>query len=182
MRALAAVALVAVTIAVPAPGSAAADIAQRHSTGSVVTVELNRAVITASPGEIVRFDSAVRNRGGQPLQGLIATLNIISSDPDVYVDPEDWSAHRTQFLDEVPAGGDATLTWQVRAVTSGPLILYVALTEPNTHRVAVSGQLRMSVVGKRQVNPGGVLPLVMGVPAVALFLLAMSGVRRRRQR
>jgi hypothetical protein len=109
-------------------------------------------------------------------------LNVLSSDPDVYVDPEDWSPRRTQFLGELPAGQSSQLTWEVQAVTAGPMILYVTVTQAGTSDVAVSGQLHMTVQGRREVDAGRVLPLVVGVPATVLVLLALAGLRRRRPR
>jgi len=147
-----------------------------------VTVELDKQEIDAGPGQKIKFVSRVRNAGDQPLTGLIAHLNILSSDPDVYVDPEDWSPRRTQYIGELAAGDETALTWKAQAVTAGPLILYVAVTDPASDAVAVSGPLHMTVGGRRLVNSGGVLPLVTAMPAAVMVLLGLTLARRRRRR
>lgn len=172
---------VVVLLAVALSGPAAAAPPRTDSGGaSPVTVELDRASLGAGPGQKIRFTSTVRNVGSRPLSGLIAHLNILSSDPKVYVDPEDWSPRRTQYLDELPPGKDVVLDWDVRAVTTGPLVLFVAVTGPKDDRVTASGPLRVRVEGRRVVNSENVLPLVMGMPAGVLVLLGLTRVRRRR--
>ena len=147
-----------------------------------VVVELDQRDVAASPGQKVTFESTVRNTGDRPLSDYVAQLNILSTDKSVYVDPEDWSPKRTQFLDEIPPGGSTTLGWDVRAVTSGPLLLFVSVTSATADTVSSSGPLRMTVGGRRLVNAGGVLPLVLWMPAGVLALLGATTVRRRRHR
>jgi hypothetical protein len=113
---------------------------------------------------------------------LIANLNIVGADPDIYVDPEDWSTERTQFLDDLPAGEATQLRWTVRAIDAGELMLYVAVSSPGADSVAVSGPLHVTVTGRRVVNPSNVVPLVMATPVAVLALLGLTLVRRHRHR
>lgn len=147
---------------------------------SELVVELDKEAIDAGPGERFTFQSTVRNTGDAPSSDLVAHLNILTTDPDVYVDPEDWSAQRTQYLDELPAGQATRLSWNVQAVTSGPLILYVAVTDPAADSVIASGPLQLTVAGQRVVDSGGALPLVTLMPAIVLALLGAALARRRR--
>lgn len=149
---------------------------------SAVTVVLDKSEVTAGPGERLSFTSTVTNTGGQELSGLIAHLNILTTDPDVYVDPEDWSPRRTQYLDNLPPGELTRLTWNVQAVTSGPLVLFVSVTGGGTDRVESSRPLRLTVQGQRVVDSARVLPIVMWTPAGLLVLLGATGLRRRRHR
>ena len=112
---------------------------------------------------------------------MIAHINIVSVDGDVYVDPEDWSGERSQYIDTLASGASTTLTWNVRAVTTGELILYVAATtrEAQTDVVA-SPPLHATVTATRTINASGVLPIALGVPAVLVVALGVA-VRRRRQ-
>ena len=147
-----------------------------------VIVELSQHALTVGPGAKVQFESTVANESGRPLSGLVAHLSILSSDAGVYVDPEDWSPRRTQYIDELRAGGDATLAWEVRAVTAGPMILYVGVSDPDTHAVATSPTLEMTVSGQRKVQATNALPLIVGVPAFVVVLLGLVGLRARRLR
>jgi hypothetical protein len=145
-----------------------------------VSVELSRTSIEAGPGDRLVFASTVRNTGPRPLSGLVAHLDILTTDPTVYVDPEDWSPLRTMYLDRLPPGGAVRVPWKVRAVTSGPLVMYVSVTRPGTAKVSVSGPLRITVHGQRVVNAAGVLPVVVWTPAAVLALLGLTMLRRRR--
>jgi hypothetical protein len=150
--------------------------------GPGVTVELDQDTYEAGPGEKLSFVSTVTNTGERSRGDLIAHLNILTTDEDVYVDPEDWSPTRTQYLEELAPGDSAQLTWDVQAVTSGPLILFVSVTSTTDDQVVSSGPLRLTVGGQRVVESGQVLPLVLFMPAGVLTLLGATLVRRRRHR
>lgn len=179
-------ALVLVVLFALAPPGASGDTsptaASSSTTQSSVSVTLDTEQLVAGPGERIHFTSTIRNGERGRLTGLVAHLNILTTDPDVYVDPEDWSPRRTQYLGELGAGEQRALEWDVRAVTSGPLVLYVAVTDPQAGTVTASGPLLLKVQGQRAVNSQNVLPLVAGVPAGVLVLLGLTGARRRRQR
>lgn len=179
-RAFAVLALLALLVPLALVGTATTAVAS--SEPSPVSVETDRTTFDAGPGEKVTFSSTITNTGNESLSGLIAHLNILTSDPGVYVDPEDWSAKRTQYLNELPPGGSVQLSWTVQAVTTGPLILYVAVTDTAKGSVSASPPIEMNVGGQRVVNSGGVLPLVLWMPAGVLALLGATLFRRRRHR
>lgn len=144
-----------------------------------LSVRVDQTAIDVSLGDRFSFSSTVGNQGDRPRAGLIAHLNILSSDPGVYVDPEDWSTHRTQFLAPLPPRTSTALSWPMQAVNTGPLIIYVAVTDLANHRVTASGPIEVTVTGRRTINAGGILPLAVGVPgAVAATLIALL-IRRR---
>jgi uncharacterized membrane protein len=183
MRALARIGVVcALPLALLSPHDASAASPGSAIVAGQVVVELDQREVAAGPGEKVTFESTIRNTGDRPLADYVAHLNILSTDKSVYVDPEDWSPKRTQFLDDVPPSGSTTLDWDVRAVTSGPILLFVSVTSPTADTVSSSGPLQMTVGGQRVVNAGGVLPLVLWMPAGVLALLGATSVRRRRHR
>ena len=175
--------LLAATLAALLPlGFAGGAAAQSESAAPAVEVRLDQDAATAGPGERISFESTVTNATDAARTGLVAHLSILTTDPDVYVDPEDWSARRTQYLDDLAPGESTGLTWDVQAVTSGPLVLYVSVIGPGANPVASSGPLRLTVGGQREVDSGQVLGLVLWTPAGVLALLGATLVRRRRHR
>jgi hypothetical protein len=170
-----------VTMVVVAAAVSTAHASQVDSEPSAVSIELDQTDLTVGPGEQFSIESTLQNSGDSQ-SGLIAHLNILGADPDIYVDPEDWSTERTQFLDELPAGETTQLSWTVRAIDSGELLLYVAVSRPGAESVAVSGPLHVTVTGRRVVNPENVVPLVMATPLAVLALLGLTLVRRWRHR
>lgn len=150
--------------------------------GEDIMVQLDENKLDVGPGEKLTFVSTVRNEGDATLDGYVAHLNILTTDEDVYVDPEDWSPERTQYLEPLAAGDATELTWSVQAVTSGPLILYVSVTSPDSGSVVSSGPLNLDVHGQRVVDSAGVMPLVLWTPASVLLLLGVVLTRKRRHR
>jgi uncharacterized membrane protein len=158
----------------------AAELASADEAG--VVVKLDQRELHVSPGRKISFESTISNTGDAPLDGHVAHLNILTTDESVYVDPEDWSPKRTQYLDELAPGESTRLRWNVQAVTSGPLILFVSVTSPTADTVTSSSPLNLTVGGQRVVDAGGVGPLVMVMPAGVLVLLGAAVLRRRRHR
>lgn len=148
-----------------------------------VSVELDRTELSTSIGQRFGFTSTIRNNSDEPMEGVVAHLNVLGLDPDIYVDPEDWSSERTQFLDPLPAHESARLTWEVQAVSPGDLAIYVTVTrQEGADDVTASKALRVSVAQARKLNAAAAAPLVIGMPAGVLVLLVLATVRRRRRR
>jgi hypothetical protein len=149
-------------------------------TAGAATVELDRARISTQLGGRFTFTTTIRNESGQTENNLVAHLNVLSSDPGTYVDPEDWSSQRTRYL-SLGAHEARRVSWTVTAVNSGSITIYVAvLPRHGAGRVEVSGPLRVEIAERRTLNSGGVLPLGLGIPG--LLGLTALGLRARRRR
>jgi hypothetical protein len=171
VRRLAPVAL-AVVVATAAPAYA-----EPH-----VAIEQDRTTVSTVIGERFSFTSTIRSTGDQPAKDLVAHLNIVSLDPAVYVDPEDWSGERSRYLAEIPAGGSKELSWTVQAVNDGTFLVYVALATPAAGSPVVGGPaLKVEVAAQRMINAGGILPIAVAVPGVLLVATLAARVRRRRR-
>jgi hypothetical protein len=148
-----------------------------------ISVELDRTELSTSIGQRFGFTSTIRSNSDEPMEGVVAHLNVLGLDPDIYVDPEDWSSDRTQFLDPLPAHESARLTWEVQAVSPGDLAIYVTVTrQEGADDVTASKALRVSVAQARKLNAAAAAPLVIGMPAGVLVLLVLATLRRRRRR
>jgi hypothetical protein len=147
-----------------------------------VSVAVDRTQISTTLGHAFTFTSTIRNAGPTPKPGLIAHLNILSLGVGTYVDPEDWSTHRTRYLAPIPAGGSATLTWPMKAVNGGRFAVYVAvLSQSGAARPPTTGpEIRLAVAERRTLNSGGILPLALGMPALLALLWLAFRLRRAR--
>ena len=164
-----------VVFALRAPNARAADAAP-------VSVALDRATAATRVGRHFEFTSTIR-AGDRPLRQPVAHLNVLSLDRNVYVDPEDWSSHRTVYLATLAPHRSTTVRWTVQAVNEGHFMLYVAVgTERQSDRLAVSAALRAQVTARRTINAGGVLPVAVTVPLVMAALLVATRTRLRRRR
>ncbi len=167
-------------VAVPLPHPKGPPVS---AVAAAVSVDLDQTSTSVRIGQRFSFTSTVRNDGDRPLPGVIAHLNVLSLDPDVYVDPEDWSSRRTSYLGELPAHASARLAWTVQAVNSGRFVIYVAVSEQQgAGGVTASNALGLAVAEQRTLDAGGVLPLAVAVPATVLLLIGFAARRRRRGR
>lgn len=179
MRPWAVSALVGIAVALalgPQPASGAQGSAS-------VSVTLDREAVSVAAGERFSFTSTLRNLSDQSLTGLVAHLNVAGLSPDIYVDPEDWSGERTQYLRPL---GPQTLTrlgWNMQAVGAGRLVVYIAVLQPErSEEIVASDFFTLEVTQRRELSGGSVLPVSLTVPAVLAGLLGLTARRRRRLR
>lgn len=166
-RSLAAVVLAALAVSPPAALGAAA----------VPQITLDRSSVSVRLGTAFAFTSTL-SAGATETGPLVAHLNVVSLDRSTYVDPEDWSTHRTRYLASIAPGGSTSVRWSVKAVSSGPIAIYVTAVPANgSGTIAVGPPLHVQVADRRTLNSGGVVPLALAVPAV-LAAVAVA-VRRR---
>jgi hypothetical protein len=169
-------------VAALAPGAAAAATASPAAPPGL-SVTLDRTVVSTTIGQRFGFASTVRNDGDRPVPAVIAHLNVLSLDPDVYVDPEDWSTSRTAYAGTLAPHATARLAWNVQAVNTGRFVLYVAVTaERGAAHVTGSDTLRLAVAEQRTLDAAGMVPLAAAMPAGVLLLIGLVARRRRRLR
>lgn len=160
---------------------ATAPAAQAANSKPSVRVEQQQTAVTVVIGGPFSVTTTVRNTTGSSQDGLVAHLNILSLDSEVYVDPEDWSSQRTTYLADLPAHGSVQTTWKLHAVNAGRFVVYVALTDGRPGEAVTAGPaLRVTVATRQSLNAAGVLPTAVVVPAVLLALLVLARYQRRR--
>ena len=178
-------ALAGMLIALLAPVARATPAAAAAAAAEPVAVTVAPSRHSTVIGNRFTFRSQLTNPGPEPTGQLIAHLNVASLTSDVYVDPEDWSAERTLEVPPLRRGGTTSLTWDLQAVNAGRFAVYVVVLPGSAlgaggDRLVVSPAMQVDVAGRRTLNDGGALPVVLAVP-VALGLLAMSARRRVRR-
>ena len=169
LAALLAAALLPVSRAAAAPG---------------VSISVDRKTITTNLGHTFVFHSTITNGSEGSLHGLIAHLNVLSLDGRFYVDPEDWSSHRTRYLAPIPAGHSVRISWSLAAVNEGHLGVYVAVLPRSGAAVppVTAPIVSVSIADRRTLDSGGILPLALGLPALLGVLTLGVRLRRRRGR
>ena len=151
------------------------------ATPGPLTVSVDRSQVSTRLGHSFVFRSTIANRSNAPAAGQIAHLNVLSLRPGVYIDPEDWSSHRTRYLAPIPPHGSTTVTWRVKAVNAGSIGVYVAVVPASGSSVRPNAgpMLHASIADRRNLNSGGIAPLALGVPLVLVGLLVVVRIRRR---
>jgi hypothetical protein len=153
------------------------------SDGIVVTVDQPR--ISAVIGDRVTIRAHVSNSGGTVSDALIAHLNVASL-TGTYVDLEDWTAAPTQPVKPLDAHATTELSWDIQAVNAGRFDVYVVVlpngaTSSGAGPAVASSPVEVTVAGKRTLNAGGSLPVVIAVPLLlgGAALAARLRLRRR---
>jgi hypothetical protein len=153
--------------------------------GASVDVTLQPGRLNTVVGDRFSVASQVINTGAAPTGSQLAHLNVVSLTSDVYVDPEDWSAERTQWLDPLEPGESTSLSWDLQAVNVGSFDVYVVLlpADPGQgqDRLAVSQPVHLTVAGRPTLSAGGTLPVVIAVPILLGLIAVITSLRRRRR-
>ena len=150
-----------------------------------LTVSVSKSEVSTLTGATFTFTSEITNSGSEATPPLIVNLNFTATDNSTYIDPEDWSPQRTVSVDPIAAAASATQTWTVKPVLKGDVAVYVVvLPEPpalaSAGPLAASPPITVHVDEQRTLDPGGVLPVVLAVPA--FLAAAFAGLRVARSR
>ena len=137
-------------------------------------------------GDTIEFNTTVLNTSAQNSPPLIVAMNIINLDAqgDV-VDPEDWSPQRTQYLEALGSNESINLHWIINTILEGDYMVYMVLipapgSANSTSQPVTSTGIHLTVAPFTRLNPAGVLPYAVGIPAVILVaILVMYRLRRR---
>ena len=150
-----------------------------HADGNV-TVAVDRTSVSTALGRSFTVRTTIANPAGAAATGLVAHLNVVALSPGLYVDPEDWSSHRTRYLPEIPSHGATTVAWKLDAVNAGDLGVYVAVLSRDRTAAPHTGRyVHVHISDRKVLDAGGILPLAIGVPA--FLILLTIGLRRRRR-
>jgi hypothetical protein len=149
--------------------------------------------ISATLGDEFSIETTVTNPVEAASGPLLAHLNVASLDDRAYVDPEDWSADRSQELSLAP-GESRTLSWDIQAVNSGRFAAYVVVLPtgaptsggssgpPAPETLAVSPQVTLEVATRSTLNAGGALKVVLAMPLLLGITALATRLRIRRLR
>jgi hypothetical protein len=173
-----------VAAATAALGLTAAPPARAATTGPGLEISIELAYKTVNAGDKIRFSTVLTNSGSQASPPLNVAMNIVKTGKGDPVDPEDWSPERTQPMEPLAGGASARQDWIVEAILEGDYMVYLTVIPkpdgPDATTTPVSSPgLHLTVRAFSESNPGGVLPVAIGMPiglvAIALFSRARRG-------
>ncbi|GEM_PF-6935591 len=143
-----------------------------------VSIEVTPTEVEVQLGERIDLTVTVTNNGEAAVEGLIAHIDITDLDVSGSVDPEDWVKTLSRDVGTLEAGQSATRTWNVQPISSGSFTVYAVALAPEGSTAAASNVVTVDVAHRASLNPQGVLPVSIGVPAVIGALL-LTRLRRR---
>jgi hypothetical protein len=155
----------------------------QNTSGGNVSVQISKDSAALVAGDWVEFTTLLRNDGAGATPPLVAHLNIAAVKRGRYVDPEDWSPKRTQYLPPLEPGDSHQLNWRVHALAEGEFASFVTVVSPEESFEPVVGKSLLLHVEPDNILPlSDVIPVVAVVPFFPLALLLWNTVRNRRQR
>ncbi len=132
-----------------------------------VTLTSDRSRASVVVGDRFTVRTRLENRREAATGGLVAHLTVVSLTADADVDPEDWSSRRTVEVPALAPRAGTEVVWEIQAVNAGRFALHVVVlpsTATGGGAVAASSLVHLDVSGRRTLNAGGALPVVLGVP------------------
>jgi hypothetical protein len=153
------------------------DISQPES----LQITIDKAYAATKNGDKVTFNTVIMNNGATASPPMIVAMNIVNLDEtgDV-VDPEDWSPQRTQYIKSIAPGESVMQPWILNTILEGEYMVYAVLipapasSDSTSHPISSPG-VHVTVTHFARLNPGGILPLAIGIPAVLLLLSLVLG-------
>lgn len=171
-----------VTVALLGLGFGGPTSASAAGADVLVTVEPAAAALVL--GDSLPLRVTVTNSAAAASVPLVVHLDVTDPTRAASVDPEDWTTTLTRSVGVLAPHGVASVDWTVQPVAPGTFAVYaVALPADSgaSDRVSSSNVLRVAVQDRRVLNPGGILPVALGAPAlVGVLLLAQRRRGRRR--
>jgi ABC-2 type transport system permease protein len=155
-----------------------------QSVGPDLKIAVDLDYKTVNAGDELTFNSVVTNTGTEKSPPLNVAMNIVKTGKGDPVDPEDWSPQRTQSIETLGPGESVKQSWTVQAILEGDIMVYLTvIPKPRgpdaTSQLVSSSGVHVTVYPFAEANPGGVLPIAIGIP---IALMAFSILLRRSKR
>jgi len=155
--------------------------ARNSPTDATVSVQISKESAALAAAEWMEFDTVLRNNGATATPPLVVHLAIAALEKGRYVDPEDWSPQRTQYLPPLQPGESVRLPWRLLALNEGAFVTFVTVVSAEeSFPPAVSASLRLQVAPDDILPLKDVIPVAAVVPLFPLALLVFAVAHTRR--
>jgi hypothetical protein len=150
--------------------------------GTPLKIETATGKISGTAGQYVKLPARVANVSDRPVKEIVAYVSLadVTKGQQAPVDLEDWSAHRAITIPSLAPGQSKDVSWSLRLVKGGNYVVYANSIVRGSTRASVGQEVPLFVKTKQNLNPGGVLPVALGVPVVAGVVLFGPVFLRRR--
>jgi len=140
---------------------------------------LSQNTLSGVAGDFVTVQGQITNTGTTTLSDTITYLSLVDTGTKLPVDLEDWSAEKGLYIGSIDAKQALPLSWKIHFVKAGTYALIIVAEVGNGEMPQVSMITHFNVSPKKNLNPGQVLPVALGVPIILLVILFFLNYRRR---
>lgn len=171
------------------PNLAFADPVRSNSIGTTSDISINITspmTYRAPAGEFFKLTGTILNRGSDQQSG-IAYISLVDDSAKAPIDLEDWSASKGLYIPAIAGGQVLPLEWNIRLVKAGNYTIDIVFNKDAANGSAstsppyVSDKVLLEVVPKTNLNPGNILPIAFGAPAVLIALIAGANYARAKK-
>lgn len=150
---------------------------------SGVRIEIGTTRADGLTGDTLTLQSQVTNDAATPTGPMLVYLSLVDITQGLPVDLEDWTANRSVSIPTLAAGETLAQTWTLKAIQKGDYVVYVvAMPNATTGDIppVTSSAIYIHVTQRTNLNPGGVLPIVVGTPLLLAGALLLTRAQRSR--
>lgn len=157
-------------------------VAAPGGSGTPLGLETAAKRISGTAGQYVKLPAKITNTSNRQVTEAVAYVSLvdITKGQQAPVDLEDWSAHRAITIPSLAPGQSRDVNWSLRLVKGGNYTVYANAIVRGSTRASVGQEVPLFVRAKKNLNPGGVLPVALGVPVLAGVALFGPVFLRRR--
>lgn len=140
--------------------------------------------VHAVAGQFISIKGTITNLSPtEPVRGGIAYISLVDLKDKIPVDLEDWSAQKGLYIPSIAHSQSLPLEWKVRLVKAGSYTIGMLFNKDSdfSSPPAASSKVFLEVAPKLNLNPGNVLPVAFGVPAVLMSTLGIINYLRGRK-
>ena len=118
---------------------------------------------------------------------MVVALNIVNIGAGEPVDPEDWAPERSQDVEPLMPGETAVQHWTINAILEGDYMIYLTVIPMprgagGTSQPVSSPGIHLVVSLYSPLNPGGVLPVALGLPVGLLAIFGWQKVQLQKRK
>ena len=134
--------------------------------------------LSGTAGDYATILGQITNNTNQPITDVTTYLSLVDTGNKLPVDLEDWSAEKGLFIGTIDTGQTLPLNWKIHFVKAGTYTLTVIAEIAGQDKPLTSTLTQFIVRPKRNLNPGQVLPVALGMPILLLAIMAVIQYRR----
>lgn len=154
------------------------------SPNNIKLVVTSQQQVHAVAGQFINIEGIITNLSPtETVNGGIAYISLVDLKDKIPVDLEDWSAQKGLYIPSIAPIQSLPLEWKVRLVKAGSYTISMLFNKEGdfSSPPAASSKVFLEVAPKLNLNPGNVLPVAFGVPAVLMATLGVINYVRGRK-
>jgi hypothetical protein len=135
--------------------------------------------VSGIAGQFVTVRANLTNLSPNKTISGVAYISVVDIKNSLPIDLEDWSAQKGIYIPSIAPSQTVASEWSLRLVTAGSYTVDVLYNRNgDLSSPAVSPRISLEVAPRVNLNPGNVLPVAFGVPALLVAVFAIVNYRR----